>query len=259
MALLLNIDTATETGSIALSDGITILGEMINEDQKDHAAWIHNAINELIKNAQRSLHELKAVSVTAGPGSYTGLRVGMATAKGICYVLKIPLITESTLKVMARAGVEQIAVQPGKNAAVHSVIEQAAVQMNENAAAHSAVDQAATNQNLLFCPMIDARRMEVFTAVYDEQLNEIAKPQPMVLDEGSFSAFLAKNRIVFFGSGSNKLKNIVQHPNASFVDVRYTASHLAHLARASFSGNNFTDPAYAEPAYLKEFYTHTKK
>src|SRR5215211_6420605 len=100
MALLLNIDTATETGSITLSDGDAIIQTMINEDQKDHAAWIHNAINELMKNAGRTLHELQAIAVTAGPGSYTGLRVGMATAKGLCYVLKIPLITESTLKVM---------------------------------------------------------------------------------------------------------------------------------------------------------------
>lgn len=223
MALLLNIDTATETGSIALSDGDAILQIMINEDQKDHAAWIHNAINELMKNAGRTLHELQAIAVTAGPGSYTGLRVGMATAKGLCYVLKIPLITESTLKVMACAGVED------------------------------------APKDLWFCPMIDARRMEVFTAVYDERLNEILKPQPMVLDEGSFSGLLSQNRILFFGSGSSKFKNIVQSANASFVHIRYTAKHLAYLAQASFSGNNFTDPAYAEPAYLKEFYTHTKK
>jgi len=223
MALLLNIDTATETGSIALSDGDTIIEIMINEDQKDHAAWIHNAINELMKNAGRTLNQLEAIAVTAGPGSYTGLRVGMATAKGLCYVLRIPLITESTLKVMARAAVEN------------------------------------APKNLWFCPMIDARRMEVFTAVYDEQLNEILKPQPMVLDEGSFSALLSQNHILFFGSGNSKFKNIVQSSHASFADVRYTAKHLAYLAQTSFSGNNFTDPAYAEPAYLKEFYTHTKK
>jgi tRNA threonylcarbamoyladenosine biosynthesis protein TsaB len=223
MALLLNIDTATETGSIALSEGNTILAEMINKDQKDHAAWIHNAINELIKNAGKTLHELDAIAVTAGPGSYTGLRVGMATAKGLCYVLKIPLITESTLKVMARAGLEQSA-----------------------------------NSSWL-CPMIDARRMEVFTAVYDENLTEILTPRPMVLDENSFLELLSQNPIVFFGSGSAKFKNMVQNGNASFADVRYTATHLAYLAQTSYSGNNFTDPAYAEPAYLKEFYTHTKK
>lgn len=223
MALLLNIDTATETGSIALSDGDAILQTMINEDQKDHAAWIHNAINELLENAGRTLRELEAVAVTAGPGSYTGLRVGMATAKGLCYVLKIPLITESTLKVMARAGVEH------------------------------------AGKNTWLCPMIDARRMEVFTAVYNDNLQEILKPQPMVLDENSFSDLLAQNYITFFGSGSNKFKDLVQNTSASFADIRYTAEHLAYLAQASFSGNNFTDPAYAEPAYLKEFYTHTKK
>jgi tRNA threonylcarbamoyladenosine biosynthesis protein TsaB len=135
------------------------------------------------------------------------------------------LITENTLKVMARAGIEH----------------------------------TGTGEKLWYCPMIDARRMEVFTAVYDGQLNEILKPQPMVLDEGSFAALLSQNHILFFGSGSIKFKNIVQNAQASFADIRYTANHLAYLAQTSFSGNNFTDPAYAEPAYLKEFYTHTKK
>jgi tRNA threonylcarbamoyladenosine biosynthesis protein TsaB len=225
MALLLNIDTATETGSIALSNNSTIIGEAINQEQKDHARWIHNAISEMMKNAGKALHELDAVAVTAGPGSYTGLRVGMATAKGICYVLKLPLITESTLKVMAYAAVE-LSGEGGKP---------------------------------WFCPMIDARRMEVYTALYDVELNELVKPQPMVLDENSFRKECEENEVIFFGSGSAKFKALVQPAPASFIDVRYTANHLAHLAGASFFANNFTDLAYAEPAYLKEFYTHTKK
>lgn len=225
MALLLNIDTATETGSIALSDEGTVIQTMINQDQKDHAAWIHNAIRELLKNSGKTLQQLQAVAVTAGPGSYTGLRVGMATAKGLCYVLKIPLITESTLKVMARA----------------------------------AIEEAVDARNTWFCPMIDARRMEVYTAVYDAHLNEILQPQPMVLDAQSFAGLLAQNNMVFFGSGSNKSRELLQHSNTSFIDVRYNAKHLAYLAQAGFEAGNFTDPAYAEPAYLKEFYTHTPK
>lgn len=225
MALLLNIDTATETGSIALSEGNNILGLMMNEDQKDHAAWIHKAIEELMSNAGRALNELQAIAVTSGPGSYTGLRVGMATAKGLCYVLKIPLITESTLKMMACAAVEQL----------------------------------GTNEKRWYCPMIDARRMEVFTAVYDASLNELLKPQPLVLDENSFSAMLEKSAIVFFGSGSQKFKNLQLNGAASFYDVRYNAAHLARLAESSYQLGIFTDPAYAEPAYLKEFHTHTRK
>ena len=106
MALILNIDTATESASIALSNDDRVLGSMENKDQKDHAAWIHSAIQQLLKAHDRDIQQLQAVAVTSGPGSYTGLRVGMATAKGICYTLRIPLITESTLKVMALAAIE---------------------------------------------------------------------------------------------------------------------------------------------------------
>jgi tRNA threonylcarbamoyladenosine biosynthesis protein TsaB len=224
MALLLNIDTATESGSIALSRDEKIAMVMINEDQKDHAAWIHNAIDEMMTQSGHSLKELDAVAVTAGPGSYTGLRVGMSTAKGLCYALHIPLITESTLKMMAHAALE-----------------------------------ATQEKNVLLCPMIDARRMEVFTAVYDANLTEVMKPQPMILNEQSFADIVQQSKVIFFGSGSHKFRNIMQDAHASFEDVRYNASHLAGLAETSFKAGNFTNLAYAEPVYLKEFYTHTRK
>lgn len=228
MSLILSIDTATETASIALSLEGTVLEMMTNEQQKDHAAWIHQAIQQLMKKGSRGLNELQAVAVTAGPGSYTGLRVGMATAKGLCYVLNVPLITESTLKTMAQAAFEQ---------------RQANDKGNE----------------LLFCPMIDARRMEVFTAVYDLDLNEILSPRPLVLNEGSFSDLLQDHRLLFFGSGSQKLKGILQHAHASYGDLQHHAGHLSRLAFSKFRAREFTDLAYAEPVYLKEFYTHTRK
>jgi tRNA threonylcarbamoyladenosine biosynthesis protein TsaB len=148
----------------------------------------------------------------------------MATAKGLCYALNIPLITESTLKVMARAAVEIIA-----------------------------------EKNVLLCPMIDARRMEVFTAVYDIGLKEILRPQPMILDEHSFTEMVGRNKILFFGSGSDKFKSLMQHGNASFAEVQHHAGHLSYLSYAAFRAGIFTDLAYAEPVYLKEFYTHTRK
>jgi tRNA threonylcarbamoyladenosine biosynthesis protein TsaB len=227
MSLILSIDTATETASIALGDGDVLIDVVMNENQKDHAAWIHDAIKNMLEKNGRSLQQLKAVAVTAGPGSYTGLRVGMATAKGLCYVLNIPLITESTLKVMAYAGTQQL--------------------------------ETTVNYDGLFCPMIDARRMEVFTAVYDKQLNEVIKPQPMVLSGESFSQLLHNHRMVFFGSGSNKQRELVNNVNASFMNVKHHAGHLFALARAKFNASDFTELAYAEPAYLKEFHTHTKK
>ena len=229
MAFILNIDTATESASIALSNDGELLGSMENEDQKDHAAWIHSAIQQLMKDHNVTMQQLQAVAVTSGPGSYTGLRVGMATAKGICYTLHIPLIAESTLKVMALAGIETMKATCG------------------------------TPPAQLFCPMIDARRMEVFTAVYNSSLQEVVKQQPMVLNESSYAGLLAEGPVIFFGSGSNKFKAFTHHSNAIFIQVRHHARHLARLSSVRFKAGKFDDPAYAEPAYLKEFYTHTKK
>lgn len=223
---ILSIDTATESAGIAVSaQAGEVIGSMENAEQKDHAAWIHNAIQQLMRSHGVSWEQLQAVAVTAGPGSYTGLRVGMATAKGLCYRLRIPLITESTLKVMALAGTE--AAQDG------------AYQ--------------------LFCPMIDARRMEVFTALYNRQLDEIMPQQPMVLDEHSFNDQLEENPVVFFGSGSAKFSALIHHPSAIFVTAKHHIRHLAKLAHEKWEAGKLDDPAYAEPVYLKEFYTHTKK
>ncbi|HYF32636.1 MAG TPA: tRNA (adenosine(37)-N6)-threonylcarbamoyltransferase complex dimerization subunit type 1 TsaB [Chitinophagaceae bacterium] len=228
MSFILNIDTATESASIALAREGEVLASMENEDQKDHAAWIHTAIRELMQQGNCSMQQLQAIAVTAGPGSYTGLRVGMATAKGLCYSLQIPLITESTLKMMAVAAIEQISPQG---------------------------DITGT----LFCPMIDARRMEVFTAVYDHLLDEVLTPQPMILHGNSFGELLPVKPMVFFGSGSKKFRELMHSPAAHFADVRHHARHLSRLSWPRFQAGNFEDPAYAEPAYLKEFHTHTKK
>ena len=230
MSFILNIDTATESASISLSGEYkSVLGSMENKDQKDHASWIHSAIQQLLKENNVGIQQLQAVAVIAGPGSYTGLRVGMATAKGLCYSLGIPLIVESTLRVMALAAIDY---KFYKKMDVHG---------------H------------LYCPMIDARRMEVFTAVYDSNLQEIVQQQPMVLDERSFAAQLETSPVVFFGSGSNKFRPLTQHPNAVFMDIERDPRHLAGLSRIHFRAGKFADPAYAEPVYLKEFYTHTKK
>lgn len=224
MPLILNIDTATETASIALGGEEGLPGPVMNRELKDHAAWIHDAMQQLLRQAGRSVRQLDAVAVTEGPGSYTGLRVGMATAKGLCYALGIPLITESTLKVMALAAVEQ-----------------------------------NNGMGRLFCPMIDARRMEVFTAVYDAQLKEILAPRPMILDAASFAGTLAEGPVQFFGPGSNKFNGLTQSVNAGFMNVAHHAGHLSQLSLQKYHTRTFTDAAYSEPAYLKEFYTHTRK
>jgi tRNA threonylcarbamoyladenosine biosynthesis protein TsaB len=225
--LILNIDTSSENASICLAqDGVSI-AMLENAEQRDHAAWIHPAIEKILKQVERSIQDIKAVAVTAGPGSYTGLRVGMATAKGLCYALNIPLITENTLKVMALAAKKHT----GKT----------------------------SNKNLLFCPMLDARRMEVFTGIFNNNLEEVLKSCAMELDPQIFSDYLNKFEICFFGSGSKKFESLVSDSNAMFMQIHYSAAHLAELSHFKFVNNEFSDTAYSEPLYLKEFYTVTKK
>ena len=221
MSLILNIDTAIETASICLSEDEKVLKLAINEHQKDHAAWIAVAIQKMMNETGVQLKQLNAIAVTIGPGSYTGLRVGLSSAKGLCYTLNIPLITVGTLEMMAVA----------------------------------AKDQAST----LLCPMIDARRMEVFTAVYDKKLKEIMPPQAMIINENSFTELLQSNTIVFYGNGSKKLQQVLVHSNASFDRINCNASHLPYIAFQHLEAMRFADLAYVEPAYLKEFFTPARK
>lgn len=231
MGLILNIDTATEHASICVAkDGVAIT-TMVNREQRDHAAWIQPAIAEAVRDAGLSMQQLEAVAITAGPGSYTGLRVGMATAKGLCYALHIPLITESTLKVIAYATREAIGLSTGKSPLLPAA---------------------------LLCPMIDARRMEVFTAVYSIDLEVIIPGGARILDNNSFNKELEKNRLIFCGNGMNKWKHLTNHSNAMFYEGDYSASDLAYLAEQQFRQQSWADLAYAEPAYLKEFYSHIK-
>jgi tRNA threonylcarbamoyladenosine biosynthesis protein TsaB len=231
MSLILNIDTATEQASVCFAkEGIPI-GTKVNGEQRDHAAWIQVAISELLKEAALTTHDLQAIAVTEGPGSYTGLRVGMATAKGLCYALQIPLITVSTLKAMAYGAKMQWLPL-----------------------------QAKHNQPVLLCPMIDARRMEVFTAVYNETLQEIVPPNALILDAFSFTNTLHDEWLICFGNGAAKWENISRYPNIIFINEKIDiAKSLAKLASNLYLEGIFADLAYAEPVYIKEFYSYTKK
>jgi tRNA threonylcarbamoyladenosine biosynthesis protein TsaB len=227
--VILNIDTATEEGGVCVTvDGETVSID-VSSDQKDHASWIQVAIRNVLGKAGYTVRDIHAVAVTAGPGSYTGLRVGMATAKGICYALQIPLITVNTLEVMAYAARDLHAPKP------------------------------ATAQ-VLYCPMIDARRMEVFTAIYDDQLQEVLKPTACVLDDSTFKEALNKSVINFFGSGSAKWKHLCNHYNARFIETKISfCSYLGKMATSLYFERKFADLAYESPVYLKEFYSYTKK
>ena len=218
---ILQINTAFSEASIAISCNGELLLEMQNPDQYDHAAFLQPAILELCTKTNIPLKELHAVSVVNGPGSYTGLRVGLASAKGICYALNIPLICINTLEWMAVGN--------------------------------------ASNNHEWICAMIDARRNEVFTALYDQVGNLLMPATAMVLDENSFEPELEKHPIRFIGNGAEKWKALCQHKNASFPSSLENAEHLASLSFQCYTKTAFADLAYSEPFYIKEFYSTQKK
>jgi len=223
MALILNIDTATEEAGICIAADGEVVAMAVNPDQKDHAAWLHTAVEKMVHDAGTRMKDLDAVAVASGPGSYTGLRVGMAAAKGFCYALGIPLITENKLKVMAMAARDRVA------------------------------------PDTLLCPMIDARRMEVFTAVYQNDLEEVMPTTAMVIDHHSFEEYLSDRQMSFFGGGSDKCKPIITASSAAFIEINYNPGYLGILSFLRYLQREFTGVAYSEPAYTKEFYTHTRK
>lgn len=223
MSLILNIDTASENAHVSIARDGQILHALSSESQKEHAGFLQAAIQQLIKTTGIHLKEIDAVSVTAGPGSYTGLRVGFASAKGLCYALKKPFITIGTLEVLT---VSALQLYP-----------------------------PAADENILFCPMIDARRMEIFTAIYEQSLTMYMQPCAKILDAFSFEKELSKSKMIFFGSGSEKWSKVCNHPNAIFKAVTILPESLSKSSNTLFLEKKFTDLAYSEPFYLKEFQT----
>lgn len=206
------------------------MGQLETFEQKNHASFVQVAIQSLSAKQGARLSTLDAVCVSAGPGSYTGIRVGLATAKGICYALNKPLIMVNTLEMMA-----------------YSVL----------AAASNGL--LSLPEEALLCPMIDARRMEVFTALYTPEMNEIQVPQARILEPGCFDTILDRQPVLFFGSGHEKLKNIVTHPAALFSGHRHQAADLKVPALKKYYAGEFSDLAYSEPLYVKEFFQPTPK
>ena len=229
MSLILNIDTSTELASVCLSQNGELIQLMNSNEQKEHASFIQPAINKLFQTQKTDPKDISAVAVTEGPGSYTGLRVGMASAKGLCYALNIPLITIGTLKIMTVAAIETL----------------------------KSAGETIKDDNL-FCPMIDARRQEVFTALLNEKLEYIHKPSALILSTDTLIGQLNACKIFFYGSGCLKFKAICNHKNAQFIEVGFNASHMISLSHQRFSEKIFANLAYAEPFYGKEFYSTTK-
>lgn len=228
MALILHIDTATAIGSVCLSRNGEVLETLENADQKDHAATITLFIQRLMKDHHITPEALDAIAVSAGPGSYTGLRVGVATAKGLCYTWDKPLIAISTLQMMAAGMLMQL--------------------------------QPAPSGDIFLVPMIDARRMEVFTAVYNTKLEPVLPPCAMVLEDSSYESFIASRKTIFFGDGAPKWQQMaVSQPDTAFPPYHISAAHMVSLAEKAFTDKDFRDVAYFSPDYLKAFYFPGKK
>ncbi|MEP6674491.1 MAG: tRNA (adenosine(37)-N6)-threonylcarbamoyltransferase complex dimerization subunit type 1 TsaB [Ferruginibacter sp.] len=225
MSVILNIDTATEIANVSIAKNGIVLESISNENQKDHAAFLQPAIHLLLSKNKISIHELVAIAVVNGPGSYTGLRVAMASAKGLSYALSKPLITVNTLELMAAS-----AIALGDKNPIGAI----------------------------FCPMIDARRMEVFTALYNANLQLQLDPCAMVINESSFAEQLSQQPIIFFGNGSEKLKPVIKHADALFMSISADVTVLSEKTYGLYQQEKFTDLAYSEPFYIKAFYSTQK-
>lgn len=217
MALILNIETATPVCSVALSDNGVLLQLRETSEKNSHSAVVTVFIDEVLKAAGKTFNELDAVAVSMGPGSYTGLRIGVSTAKGICYAIDKPLIAISTLQAMA-AGVKK-------------------------------------GMESLFCPMIDARRMEVYNALFNPDLSVYREIRADIITSESFHDELEHFKIHFFGNGADKCRPLLEsYPNAVFIDdFSVSAAHMTSLAEDKYSRKEFEDVVYFEPYYLKDF------
>ena len=222
--IILHIETSTNVCSVALSENTDCLFFKSNADGMNHAALLSVFIAEALEVLKSQGKSLSAVAVSSGPGSYTGLRIGVSTAKGLCYGLDIPLIAISTLEVLAAEAINSI----------------------ENA------------ENALFCPMIDARRMEVYAAFYDSAMNLKREISADIIDSESYSEILANQPVYFFGNGADKCKTTLTHANARFIEnLVPLATNMIPIAVKAFNEQKFVDTAYFEPFYLKEFQTTT--
>jgi tRNA threonylcarbamoyladenosine biosynthesis protein TsaB len=224
MALILGIETATSICSVALVKEGKILATLESEGSKEHSAALTGYIAEVFSDAGVTFNQMDAIAVSIGPGSYTGLRIGVSSAKGLCYALDKPFIAVDTLKSMAWLALQKLR------------------------------QQKKTLDNVLFCPMLDARRMEIYTAMYDQNLTVVETVNAHIVTEDSFKSF-ENNEIIYFGDGAAKCTSLFESKsNYTYLDaISLSAVSVCMLAETEFEKGNFADLAYCEPFYLKDF------
>lgn len=221
MAVILCIETSTDVCSTALTAEGTVLCHREDFTGRNHAAMLSGFVKDCLDRARELEMSLDAVAVSMGPGSYTGLRIGLSEAKGLAFGLDVPLIGIDTLQLLAVS------------------VMFSGTEIPDGA---------------LYAPMIDARRMEVFTAVYDAALQPLMEPQPLILDENSYSEWTDTAKVLFFGNGSDKARDLITSPNAIFVpDIKPLAVDMLALAERAWMRRDFIDLAYSTPWYRKDF------
>lgn len=216
MAYILNIETATTNCSVSLSNkGETVVLKEDYNNNYSHAERLHVYIDAVLNEANIKASQLDAIAVSKGPGSYTGLRIGVSAAKGLCFALGKPLISILTLEALAH--------------------------------------QVNTSDGVIV-PMLDARRLEVYSAVFDSNLNQIRETQAQILDEASFESYLNKTKVCFIGNGVPKTKELITHENAIFIEDKLPSSNeMSRLSFEKYKKSDIEDVAYFEPYYLKDF------
>lgn len=228
MSFILCLETSTEVCSVALVENGNVIDAREDASGLSHSKLLTVFIDELLAANKMEVSSLDAIAVSEGPGSYTGLRIGVSAAKGLCYGMSLPLIAISPLAAM-----------------VDGVVHDKRVQLDDDD---------------VLIPMIDARRMEVYAAKYDTKGEQISEITPVVVDENTFAEELKEFKMVFFGNGAEKCKSVINNDRAVFVDrVITSAKNMARLATAKFKRNEFVDVAYFEPFYLKSFVATTPK
>ena len=218
--LILHIETGTDVCSAALSQGDALLSIKENDEGRAHAQLLAVFIDALLREQHCTTNDLAAVAVSEGPGSYTGLRVGVSTAKGICYGSQKPLIAVNSLQSLACLAIER-ALLP--------------------------------SPNMLIAPMIDARRMEVYTALFDATGQPLTPTTAKIIDENSFAEVLSQHHVLFVGDGAGKCRAVLSHPHAHFAPLHASAAGMVKRAANAFAQQQFADAAYFEPFYLKDF------
>ncbi len=225
--MILCLETSTAVCSVALVENGNVIALRESIDGQNHAEKITLFIDEVMKEANVSYRDLDAVATSMGPGSYTGLRIGVSTAKGLCYAMEKPLIAIDTLAAMAYGFKDYMTTRP----------------------------QDYKPESMILCPMIDARRMEVYSAFFDIDLNKISETNAIIIDENSFMEMKQNQHLYLFGDGADKLASLFENDEKIIVVEKFhcSASYMAKLADKAFKNNDFVDTAYFEPFYLKNF------